>query len=63
MAAKRVLIRNRDGEEYSVTEADFRSDYAETSFTIQSYEDGSEYEDDPKTGQPSKDSATDKAKE
>ncbi len=47
MAAKRVLIRGKGGEEYSVTEATFRSSYEEEGFKIVSYEDGSEYEQTP----------------
>ncbi len=60
MAVKRVLIRGKGGEEYSVTEATFRASYDEQGYTIQSYEDGTEY---TATKQPSKGSATDKAEE
>ncbi len=47
MAAKRVLIRGKDGDEYSVTEATYRASYEEEGFKIVSYEDGAEYETTP----------------
>jgi hypothetical protein len=45
VATKRVLIRGKGGEEYSVTEATFRNEYEEQGYKIVSYEDGTEYEE------------------
>lgn len=40
----KVLIRNPEGEEYVVSEADFKKTYADSTFRIVSNEDGSPYE-------------------
>jgi len=57
MAEQMVLIRNADGAEYVVSEADFRKAYAGTDFKIVSNEDKSEYEGDKSAPKATKESA------